>query len=241
MLEEAFSFKEKNKINKNIYAGICIDIEDLTDEENRLELINKYTRILPDGFIFYIDKINEKTTNAAQLYSYIDLLLKFKQLKRPVIAARVGSLGLGLLELGVDAFTQGIASLSSFSEEALLANRPTGYKMQKKYYIPDLLLTLNVSLVEDILNRFPDLRCNCNFCNNAFDLISLSKVAKCHFLEIRAKEISEINSGKFDFINRIEVARKNIKSLKNANFKLPPTNHLSVWDEVFNHFFRLSK
>ena len=97
-----------------------------------MELINKYTRILPDGFIFYIDKINEKTTNAAQLYSYIDLLLKFKQLKRPVIAARVGSLGLGLLELGVDAFTQGIASLSSFSEEALLANRPTGYKMQKK-------------------------------------------------------------------------------------------------------------
>ncbi len=236
LLEESFSFKQRLNLKKDIYAGICIDIEDLTDEENRLELINKYSRILPDGFIFYIDKINERTSNAAQLYSYIDLLLKFKQLKRPVIAARVGSLGLGLLELGIDAFTQGIAALSSFSEESLLANRPTGYKMQKKFYLPDLLLTLNVNIAVEILNKFPKLRCNCKFCNNYYDLFSLSKSAKCHFLEIRSKEIQSINSGNYNFINHIETAKRNIQLIRKANIKLSQTNHLSVWTEVFSQF-----
>ncbi|MCD4817678.1 MAG: hypothetical protein K8S23_03175, partial [Candidatus Cloacimonetes bacterium] len=48
-----------------------------------------------------------------------------------------------------------------------------------------------------------------------------------------------IDSQKSDFIKRINVAEKNIKLLKKANFKLPQTNHLSVWKEVFNHFLGL--
>ncbi|HDH06294.1 MAG TPA: hypothetical protein ENH01_11420 [Nitrospirae bacterium] len=33
LIEECFDYKQKNNIKKDVFAGICIDIEDLTDEE----------------------------------------------------------------------------------------------------------------------------------------------------------------------------------------------------------------
>ena len=238
LVEEAFIFKSENQISRDIYAGICLDIEDLTDEENRVELINKFSRILPDGFIFYINNINEKNSNPSQLYSYIDLLLKFKKLKRPIIAARVGTLGLGLLELGIDAFSQGIASLSSFSAEMLILNRPFNYQMKRKYYFQNLLLTLNVQLAAEILNKFPELKCNCKFCLGKFDLASISKVSKSHFLELRSNEIQLINSNDLHFIDIIKKAKDNIKKVKKSNIKLPSTSHIDVWFDVFSEFLK---
>jgi len=238
LLEEAFTFKSENHLPQDIYAGLCLDIEDLTDKENRLELINKFSRILPDGFIFYINNINEKTSNPSQLYSYIDLLLKFKKLKRPVIAARVGTLGLGLLELGIDAFSQGIASLSSFSAEMLILNRKFNYQMKKKYYLQNLLLTLNVQLAAEILSKFPELKCNCKFCLGKFDLASISKVSKNHFLELRSNEIQLINGNDLHFIDMIKKANDNIKKVKKSNIKLQSTSHIDVWFEVFSEFLK---
>ncbi len=238
LLEESIAFKSENDIPHDVYAGICLDIEDLTDEENRLELINKFSRILPDGFIFYINNIYEKTSNPSQLYSYIDLLLKFKKLKRPVIAARVGTLGLGLLDLGIDAFSQGIASLSSFNAEMLLSNRQSHYTMNRKYYIQKALLTVNVQLAVEILKKFAELRCDCKFCKNKYDLASISKASKCHFLELRMNEINQINDNNFNFLEIIKEAKSNIRKIQKANIKLPPLYYIDVWFEVFSEFLK---
>jgi len=228
ILEESISYKSENDISQDIFSGICLDIEDLTDEENRLELVNKFSRTLPDGFIFYINNIYEKTSNPSQLYSYIDLLLKFKKLKRPVIAARVGTLGLGLLELGIDAFSQGIASLTSFNAEMLLSNRQSHYTISKKYYIQRALLTVNIQLAAEILQIFPEFRCNCKFCRDNYDLISISKASKCHFLELRSREVQLINNNSLKFLNIVKTAK--------ANIKLPPSSYIDVWLEVFAEF-----
>lgn len=237
LLEESSDFKEKHNIKKELFAGVCIDIEDLTDEENRLELINKYSKRLPDGFIFYVNNIYEKTTNKAQLYAYIDLLTKFKKLKRPVIAARVGTLGLGLVELGIDSFSSGIAALTSFSEQTLLSERQLGYDMERKYYIRDLLLSLKVGLASEVLQKFPTYRCSCKFCQDAYLLDKINKSAKAHFLYTRQEEMKLINGKKNEpFVNLAKSAKLHLEKIKKAGFKLPPYNHIESWIEVFSEF-----
>lgn len=237
LIEESFELKENKNLKKEIFAGICIDIEDLTDEENRLELINKYSKRLPDGFIFYVNNIYEKTTNRSQLYAYIDLLLKFKKLKRPVIAARVGTLGLGLIEFGIDAFSSGITSLTSFSEQTLLSDRQSGYDMEKKYYMRDLLLSLKTGLASEILQNFPNYRCDCRFCQNEYTIDKINKSAKTHFLQIRHEELQLINAQKNkSFVNLTKAAKSNLDKIKKTGIILPSYNHIESWIEVFSEF-----
>lgn len=242
LLEETKRYIKENAIKKEFYAGVCIDIEELTDEDNRLELVNRYSKILPDGFIFYVNNIYEKTTNESQLYGYIDLLLKFKRLNRPVIAARVGNLGLGLLYLKIDSFSSGIASLSSFSEEMLLSDRPSGYNMERKYYIPQLLFCFDISKVMEILREEASLICNCKFCNGKIDIPILTKYSKQHFLEIRNKEIREINNNPQlpVFLLRVDKTIKLFKKL-NKKFHWLQFKHLESWYNVFHKFMETNK
>lgn len=240
LVEETRAFLQKNRIEKEFYAGVCVDIEELTDEENRIDLVNRYSKVLPDGFIFYISNISEKITNISQLYGYIKLLLKFKTLKKPIIAARVGNLGLGLLHLGIDAFSSGIASLSSFSAANLLSNRPVGYTMQRKYYIPQIFSYFDIDKAVEVLRYNPKLICNCKFCQGKNDVIHLNKYSKLHFLEIRSQEISDINSNPdFDgFLNRVRSAVKLLRELgriKRADENYPNISyvHLECWLNVF--------
>ncbi len=240
LVEETRAFLQKKRIEKEFYAGVCVDIEELTDEENRIDLVNRYSKVLPDGFIFYISNISEKITNISQLYGYIKLLLKFKTLKRPIIAARVGNLGLGLLYLGIDAFSSGIASLSSFSAANLLSNRPVGYTMQRKYYIPQIFSYFDIDKAVEVLRYNPKLICNCKFCQGKNDVIHLNKYSKLHFLEIRSQEISDINfNPDFDgFLNKVRSAVKLLKELgrirrADENYPNISYGHLECWLNVF--------
>lgn len=240
IIEETRSYLQKNNIRYEFYAGVCLNIEELTDEENRVELVNRYSRALPDGFIFYINNIHEKITNVSQLYGYIKLLLKFKSLKRPIIAARVGNLGLGLLYLGIDAFSSGIASLSSFSSENLLSNRPVGYMMKRKYYIPQIFSYFDIDKAVEVLRYNSKLICNCKFCQGKNDVIHLNKYSKLHFLEIRSQELADINSNpnSAGFFNKVRSAIKLMKELgrirrTNENYPNISYGHLECWLNVF--------
>lgn len=240
IIEETRSYLQRNNIEKEFFAGVCINIEELTDEENRVELVNRYSKALPDGFIFYINNVNEKITNISQLYGYIKFLLKFKSLKRPIIAARVGNLGLGLLYLGIDAFSSGIASLSSFSVESLLSNRQSGFNMPLKYYIPQIISYFDIDKAVEVLKYNPEFVCNCKFCQGKNDAIHLNKFSKLHFLETRSQEISAVNSNpNIDiFLNKLRNAMNISRELSkiskmDKNFPSIFYGHLECWLDVF--------
>jgi len=194
LIEESISYKNTIREDISLFAGICLNIETYTVEANRLALLNRYSRARADGYLFYIDNIDERTANPLQLRAFFDLMQLFQRLNKPVFACRVGTLGLGLLAAGVDGMTTGIASLSSFSESSLLINRALGYDMSTKYYMPELMLTLPVPMVEDILSNQINthLSCGCPYCENRTS--GLSRRAKEHFLYKRTREIEHLNS-----------------------------------------------
>jgi serine/threonine protein kinase len=240
LFAEARDYLKAKGRSERLFHGVCFNIEAFTDAESRAALVNTLSRSQADGYLFYVDPIEERTAVAGQLFSYLNILLDFKQLGRPVVASRIGNLGLGVVALGIDAFEVGIASLGAFSEKDLLEDRPVGYNMQKRYYVPQLMTSLGLDLAVQILGSpaFAKLACHCPFCEGRRD-VSLGQGAKEHFLFQRAEEMKALNSllesGRLDwFLTRTKAALGLMQSIrKQLGAKLPPFQHLQTWLDVF--------
>ena len=239
LISEAREYLASKGRNEKLFAAVCTNLEDLTDEESRHLLVNRYSKHPVDGYLFYIDLVQEQTKVPGQLYSYLNMLLDFKTLGKPLIACRVGNLGLGIVSLGIDAFTTGIASLSFFSEKTLLEDRPTGYTMQLKYYVPALLSNVHIEAAIDVLDlqEYNRLVCRCPYCDGRKDTATLRQAAKPHFLYHRVQEMEAINAldegdriG--DFLRKTERALKLTGEIHRKGI-LIPNQHFKTWLEVF--------
>jgi serine/threonine protein kinase len=243
LIEESIAYAKSQKNAPPVFAWMCINIEPYTIESNRLALLNRYSRARADGYFFYVDTFDERTNNPLQLRAYLDLIQLFQKLGKPVFSCRVGTLGLGFLAAGADGTTSGIASLTTFSENNLLVNRSSGYDMTKKYYVPGMMLTLPVPMVEDILsdNRNLALRCSCPYCNGASR--GLDRFAKPHFLYVRTQEVAHLNSlpdtsRRLAWFNqRVRDALNNCDTVRRQQivaFKPGYYSHQRVWQQVFS-------
>ena len=241
LIEESISHVRQKGLDHPVYAGLCVNIEGFSKETNRLALLNRYSRAGADGYMFYVDALDERTNNRIQVSALLKLLQLFQRLSKPVIACRVGTLGLGLLAAGVDGITSGLASLSSFKESSLLVNRSQDYSMKKRYYIPGMMLTLQAEMAEDILRKPQNahLRCNCVHCQGRGT--NLAGVSKAHFLHARAEEVRHLEnlSGSVKrlawFRERVESAQRNCESIRRQQVKLSPGYfaHFRTWLQVF--------
>jgi serine/threonine-protein kinase len=243
LIEESIAYARSKPNAPPVYAWLALNIEPYTIDSNRLALLNRYSRVRPDGYFFYVDNFDERTNNPLQIQAYLELIRLFQKLGKPVIACRVGTLGLGFLADGADGATTGIASLTTFSENSLLVNRSAGYDMTKKYYIPALMLTLPAPMAQDILsdNRNATLRCNCPHCGGASR--GLDRIAKPHFLYARTQEVAKLNSfpdsaRRLDwFIKRVQTALQNCENVRKQQIVALQGgyySHLRVWLQVFS-------
>ncbi|MGQ0723218.1 MAG: serine/threonine protein kinase [Candidatus Eiseniibacteriota bacterium] len=240
LISEAREYLASKGRDEKLFAAVCTNIEDLTDEDNRKLLVNRYSKHPVDGYLFYIDLVQEQMSVPGQLYSYLSMLVDFKALGKPLVACRVGNLGLGVVSLGIDAFETGIASLSFFSEQTLLEDRPRGYTMQVKYYVPDLLANLQLEMVLDVLGsgQYDDLICRCPYCGGGRTDDSLRRVAKEHFLWHRMREMEAINrlgeGERLDaFLKRTDRAHKLAGEIRRKLGVAIPSQHFKTWLEVF--------
>ena len=240
LISEAREYLASKGRKEKLFASVCTNLEDLTDEENRHLLVNRYSKHPVDGYLFYIDLVQEQTRVPGQLYSYLNMLLDFKTLGKSLIACRVGNLGLGIVSLGIDAFTTGIASLSFFSEKTLLEDRPTGYTMQLKYYMPVLLSNVQVEVAIDVLDsqEYNRLVCRCPYCGGRSGAATLRQVAKPHFLYHRIREMEAINaldeSDRIDdFLEKTERALVLTGEIRRKVGVVIPNQHFKMWLEIF--------
>ncbi len=240
LISEAREYLTSKGREEKLFAAICSNLEDLTDDENRKRLVNRYSKHPVDGYLFYIDQVQEQTSVPGQLYSYLNMLVDFKALGKPLVACRVGNLGLGVVSLGIDGFTTGIASLSFFSEKTLLEDRPKGYTMKHKYYVPALLSNVQVEAAIDVLEsrQYNGLVCRCPYCRGLADGTTLRKAAKPHFLYHRVREMEEINAMDVGerleaFLERTERALRLTGEIRRKLGVAIPNQHFKTWLKVF--------
>jgi len=240
LLKESIDYKNSNPsyASKKLYAGICINSSSLVDTQYKNDLLNYYSAQECDGYIVYADGI-DKDTSAIVLYHYIDTLLRLQLFtRRPVLAGRLNSIGLGLISLGLAGFSAGAARFESFSEE-LHKEAAAGYNMYERYYFSGLLGTVPIEKRRPTrLNQISNIigPCQCKYCKGKppEDVINAQN-NKLHYLLSINQEIEKIKSiadKRSYFISRIDLAISNYQRLTTV-YKRDDYKHLFVWKEVF--------
>lgn len=235
-------------------ATICTNAEALTRPRERAKILEHYGHCKYDFCEMLVDKITEKS-NASRINAYIEVGLAIKNFTgAQIIAGRVPAVAQGLLAIGFDAFTSGLAVLDSF--ERTILDKEGMVTMPIKHYFPDILLAVPVKptagLREDIMSYEQQLRVD--FPDYSINLHSVvptdlkAKVSsnnglpKLEFLFSRGEEIAELNAEKSDkradlFDARLDKAiaiRKHL--IKQYGLRIESTDGLSTWKEVLASF-----
>lgn len=242
-LKEAKDYLLTNNIEKKLVGGFCIKADILTASTEKEYFLNVLSGLPCDMYWIYVDCINYET-GASQVFNYISTLLDLqKSTNKPVIAGRVGAIGLLLLAFGLYAFESGSSRFESFYED-LYKEATDAYNMYVMYYVPELMRNVpierkNPSKIISILNSKCgiDLKCNCPYCKGKKpDELMDDSNAKKHFLYKRQEEIVTLRSmsisQRLDFIElRIKNAIIFYKELSPI-FKENDYNYLRIWQRV---------
>lgn len=242
LLRESIDYKNANpKLNnKEIYAGICLHAESLSDPKHRDYILNTFSAFDCDGYLIYADCI-DNDTNAKTLYNYIKTMqLLQKNTMKPIISGRVNPIGIGLICAGITGFTSGAAKFDKFYED-LYKDDSVGFNIYERYYFPELLSTIGIkskqpSRLIDITNSIG--KCTCPYCKDKSitDVIKASN-NKLHFLYSMNNEINEIKkiepSQRINyFLGRIKLAQTNFRHCEGI-FIPKEYAFLNRWKAVF--------
>lgn len=243
LLKETKDYLVANRINKKLVGGFCIKADILTAQTEKEYFLNVLSGLPCDIYWIYVDCINNDT-GAAQIYHYISALLELqKATNKPVVAGRVGCIGLLLLAFGIYAFEAGAARFESFYED-LYKEDTDAYNMYAMYYIPELLRNIPVerknpakimSILKDKIGI--DLQCNCPYCiGKQPDELIVEANSKKHFLYRRQQEIEIFRS--LSVSERLDYMEDRIKKAIGYHKGLTPilrdneSNFLKIWQRV---------
>lgn len=252
LLKESIAYRDQYHKDKPIWGGICMNIDNWHDDDEKNKILNNYVKANPDGFFVYGDPIGN-TSNLVQLFHYADLLKKLQTASRlPVVACRVNGLGLILMCLGISGISSGIAALDSF-REPILSDTQEGYSADPRYYISELLSM--VSLKKKVATKLTDidkssigpaLRCTCKYCTGIYSGTPLTqRNMKLHFLLRRKKELEEIKNipekERMAYIEtRVDAAIKYAKTLSNEGIEVGDFSQLNTWKSLVQQFIKKS-
>ena len=242
----------KTKWNKKLHLAISIQEEVLANDSVTKQILNKYSLLDCDWYTVYVDKLSNKTT-ARILKKYIQFLQHLQNSTgRPVIAWRVGIIGLGLICAWISGFSSWASERDTYYEDLLKKDEDKYGGMSLKYYFPELLYSAIIPNKEDprswvvppptlystIANHL--WTCQCYYCKG-LDEPSLIKAqnVKLHFLEIINEEVEKIKNippedRKEYFIWRIDSAIDSFEELKvKVWFKPSEYSYLHEWKDAF--------
>lgn len=243
LIKESVVYRDKHHKDLPVWAGICMNVENWHDQEEKNKILNYYVRTCPDGYFVYGDPISVQS-NITQLFHYADLLKKLQLSSSvPVVACRVNGLGLVLLAYGIAGISSGIAGLDSF-KESILSDTTEGYSSDPRYYVPKLLTM--ITLPKRVTTKLTDisrssagaeLLCNCKYCSSLNSGILIPQDMKLHFLQRRKEEIEEliaINAeARLSFIGKeIDQAIEYSKILTKERIRIGDLSHLQTWKHL---------
>ncbi len=254
LLRESHTYLRTQYPGYRLSAAICTQAETLARKKEQKAIVNQYSHGEFEYIQLYVDSIKE-STNDAQLFNYIQTGLAIKKFtKAKLIAGRVPAVGLGLLSIGFDGLTSGLAVLDTF-DKSIIEKDGEMAQMPIKHYFPDLLMAVTVKvpsgIMKDILSYEDDLKEEfpqhiINLSSKVPDTLKTglsqnNQVPKLEFLFSRTAEIGEINSASMadrrdNFIKRIDKAIELRKALTKRGIKLAPADGLKTWKEVLKQF-----
>lgn len=250
LIKQTRMYLDENNISIPLIAGFSIRSEILTSKVEKEYFINILTGLPCDGYLIYVDCINHQSSTS-ELYHFIQTLRTLQVSSgKPVIAGRVGLIGLLLLAFGIHGFESGSARFESFYED-LYKDRTDSYNLFVRYYIPELFANVPINR-KDPSKLFAilagatgkNLACNCPYCKGKppEDII-IDKNTKKHFLYRIQNEIDillqKTTTERLDKLNNDIVESLNYYKALKAIFKPESYQFLNNWQLVIEKLRKL--
>lgn len=243
LLKETQDYLVNGGINKRLVGGFCIKSDILTSQSEKEYFLNVLSGLPCDMYWVYVDCIDNNTSSAT-IYHYFSALLELQRsTNKPVVAGRVGAIGLVLLAFGLYGFEAGSARFESFYED-LYKDDTDSFNMYVMYYIPELMKNVaierkNPAKLLSLLkaNAGVDLACKCPYCKDKKpEEFLVEPNTRKHFLYRRQEEIDKLKTlsvnERLDYMeDRIKKAIGYYRSLSPI-FKDSDYSFLKVWQKV---------
>ena len=144
-----------------VFASLPLLSTSLVDSTQRKNLLNRVTRLDPDGFYVSVEFDMEHRyplTKASNVYSYLDLLLSLKKNRYEVIVGHTHQIAHLLFAIGVDAFASGhYQNLRAFDTRRWdPQDEQGGGRIVVKYYSEEILNELRVDPELDLMYQKDD-------------------------------------------------------------------------------------
>lgn len=157
-----------------VFASLPLLSTSLVDAEQRKNLLNRVTRLDPDGFYVSVEFDQEHRyplTKASNVYSLLDLLRSLKSNRYEVLVGHTHQIAHLLFAIGVDAFASGhYQNLRAFDTRRWdPQDEQGGGRLVVKYYSEEILNELRVDPELDLMYQKDDFDINTIRTKSPFD------------------------------------------------------------------------
>lgn len=236
------------KGDKKLYPVICISRGILWNATQISRLVADYRDF--DGYIIWIDKLDEKNVQKNELDGLKSLISTLSQKGKPVYSLYGGYLCDLLGKFGLTGYSSGICYGESRSVDAI------GGGAGNRYYVPTSHLKISDGSANEFFSRSPNnlnYVCSCPICSSIRQAIPSSLEPtqytdrylgrmefleyRRHFVEVKFQEASALQAmGSPQITNMLDKqiqALSNIDPFDNFPDELTP-NHLRIWRMLFS-------
>jgi hypothetical protein len=193
--KQAFNIKRKGW---RIFPVILIPHQLLEKQQEIEAIVSDYTSGNYGGFFVWVNDFKEEEASIKQLQGLIKLVSGLASSRRPVLKLYGGYFSALLWHADLSGFSFGLGYGASKNVFAFGGARGAPNPL---YYMPEFHRLLSLPKAEDLIRRYPSLRCNCPTCKTVIgsNPANLSKMkdgnrTAQHFLNARIKEISDLSS-----------------------------------------------
>jgi serine/threonine-protein kinase len=237
LISEMRSQLDQRRSKLPLWAVISTDAEALCDEAAQQKILNMYTRVDVDGYWFLVN-FDEVSANPAQLYNYLQTLLLFRAKKVPVIAARVGSLGLCLMACGVTGFSSGMTTFENFKFSYFTDRSQVSGGVQR-YYLEAILQLVTVGTAGGVLAGMGDnFACPCPGCAGSMSQRLSWASSRVHLLHTRERQVQQLMTipaaARFDYVQELVRRAHGLARNLDAQGYRVRYRHFETWLQVLH-------
>jgi hypothetical protein len=181
LLEVSLAARDAVAPSLPLYAQVPCTIEALTRRDDRLSIVNRYARGLPDGYAVGI--AGAEASSAEQLAGALDFVLMLEELGAPCIWALPTTLAELAWSLGVAGVEIPLGRVGGFRlPSAVRQIRRTD--RASRFEFPSLMTSLSADLAAEALESglLPESACGCPSCKRASSIVERLTNADQHNL-----------------------------------------------------------
>lgn len=243
LCRESLEIKKEFQYKQPIYATLCMNIIELTNEQHRKAIVQDYKNLRVDGYYILAEGLSDRNSSSLELGGLLLLIKELSEAKKPIFIGYIDGFGLFTTAFGSSGFSSGICWLETFDEQNFhlnLEGRNEDAMRERFIYIPETFMKFPRDRAQLIYqnNNIQGLTSTLNSKYYSNRTYAWPDRARLFFLEKRFEELEELKSLTVD--EKLKTLKENLdnaiditRQIYNEDIQIRPA-HLQRWKNAID-------